>query len=104
MQFEITSINSAYYINQEDVDVSQFVKDNDVIGRVFDSEEAMDAFIYQLEDDHEMKIESFTIVEHMTEEEHEEEWNSLIASAWDESEDSGRSFDHIMGEHLAGIY
>ena len=104
MHYEITSIDSVYRSYDESVDVQEFFKDKDCIGKTFDTDDAMQEYIFALEQEYAIDIESFSYMEHKTEEEEEEEWNSLIASAWDEAEDTGRSFDHIMGEHLAGIH
>jgi len=104
MQIEVTAINSVYSADNADIDIQQFFKDKQIIGRFFESDDELDEAIDKLERDHNITIESFSMVEHKTEEEHQEEWDDMLSSAMDESEDSGRSFDHIMGERLAGMY
>ena len=104
MHYEITSIDSAYRSYDDVVDVKEFFKDKDCIGKTFDTDDAMQEFILALEQEYAIDIESFSYMEHKTEEEEEEEWNYMLSSAMDEAEASGRPFDHIMGERLAGIH
>ena len=72
------------------------------IGMKFDSLEDMDSFQDNLEKIYGDNV-VFTYIEHLTEEEEEEEWDNTIASALAESEATGQSFDHIMGEVLGGV-
>ena len=104
MHYEITSIDSVYNAADESVDVQEFFKDKDCIGKTFATDDAMEKYIGSLEQEYAIDIESFSFMEHKTEEEEEEEWNYMLSSAMDEAEASGRSFDHIMGERLAGIH
>ena len=104
MQFEITSINSAYRSYDEDIDVSEFFKDKEIIGKVFDNEDEMQEAILKLAQEYQIDIESFSFDEHTTEEDDEAAWDETVSAAYEEAESSGRSFDHIMGEILAGIH
>ena len=102
MQFEITSIDSAFRSATESVDVTEFFSDKDIIGKVFDTEDQMQEAVFKLEQDYQIDIESFSYLEHTSEEEDEAAWNETLTSAMEEAEESGRPFDHIMSEILGG--
>ena len=101
MQFVIQSIDSAFRSATESV-YEEFFKDKDIIGKAFDTDDEMQEAIFKFEQDYSIDIESFSFVEETTEEEDEEEWNDTLSSALDEARETGRPFDHIMGEILGG--
>lgn len=92
MQIEIVNAQ-----NEETTDVIA-----DLIGKTFDSYEEMEQFGEDYKVSHSINL-LFSFIEHLTEEEEEEEWNDTLNAAYDESERTGQPFDHIMGEILGGV-
>lgn len=103
MQLEVTSIDSAFYSYDREVDTAEFFKDKNIIGRMFDTEDEMHTAITKLEQEYALDIESFSFMEHTTEEEDQAEWDATVSAAYDEAESTGQSVDHIMGEILGGV-
>ena len=60
MHYELVSIDSVFNASDESVDVQEFFKDKECIGKTFDTEDAIDQFIETLEQQYAIDIESFT--------------------------------------------
>ena len=99
-----------YKINQVDIelmadeDATEFLADKDLIGKPFKDEDEMNEYVGFFERQYNVNIDSLMYEICTTELEDKEEWDWMIADAMEEAEATGRSFDHIMGEHLAGIH
>ena len=79
-----------------------FLPIEEFIGMTFDSYEEMDEFQDNFEKIYGDSV-AFTYTEHLTDEEEDEEWDRTLISAFEESEETGQPFDHIMGEILGGV-
>ena len=99
MQIEL--INLEVFADEDDKRCIKPIADK-YKGKTFDTHEDMETFIETLEDAFNVAMTP-TYCEHFTEEEEEEEWNSVIRDKMIEADETGIPFDHLMGAYLGGV-
>ena len=94
MELTISKVN----ISNDEGTVINAEITNQLVGKVFDSYDVFESTIDGLSEATGLYIEP-TFSEELSEEEEQEEWDSMIRTAMN----SDRPFDHVMGEFLGGI-
>ena len=104
IEFEITDVGNIFVGDTEElVDSSIYLKSKEFVGKIFDSEDEMDEYVFQFEKENNCVMDSFSYHE-IGEEDSEEEMDTLINRGLFIAEEEGREFDHVMGELLGGVY
>ena len=99
MQIELRNLE--IFANEDDIRAIKPITDK-YAGRTFDSHDELDKFVDKLERAFNVEL-SVTYCEHLTEEEEQEEWDSMISSCISYAETHGLKADHVIGMELAGI-